>query len=162
MRTSEMDDQGRRPGTTVAVTVGLSAIFGASVLVQVWLLPAAVARAVALFPEAVPLAAPALVWGVCAIACWQAVAVGGLRLVHLPRTPQAEASTRRWVFGVIGCLLAFVVLDGLAFTRLNEAGFTPPGLMLGLIASGLISLIAAAALALFLASGPSLRVAIRR
>ena len=162
MRTSEMDDHGRRPGTTVAVTVGLSAIFGASVLVQLWMLPAAVARAVALFPEAVPLAAPALVWGVCAIACWQAVAVGGLRLVHLPRRPQAEASTRRWVFGVIGCLLAFVVLDGLALTRLNEAGFTPPGLILGLIASGFISLIAAAALALFLASGPSLRSAVRR
>jgi len=162
MRTSELDDGGRHPGTTVAVTVGLSAVLGALVLVQVWLLPAAVGRAVALFPEAAPLAAPALIWGVCAIACWQAIAVGGLRLVHLPRWPQAEASTRQWVFGVIGCLLAFVVLDGLAFARLNEAGYTPPGLMLGLIASGLISLVAAAELALFLASGHSLRVAIRR
>lgn len=162
MRTSELDDGGRHPGTTVAVTVGLSAVLGALVLVQVWLLPAAVGRAVALFPEAAPLAAPALIWGVCAIACWEAIAVGGLRLVRLPRWPQAEASTRQWVFGVIGCLLAFVVLDGLAFAPLNEASYTPPGLMLGLIASGLISLVAAAALALFLASGHSLRVAIRR
>lgn len=129
-----------------------------SVLVQVWVLPAAVERAVSLFPEVGPLAAPAILWGVCAVLCWQVIAVIGLQLVRRALENRAGSSTHRWIGAVIGCLLAFAALVAFAFIALNETGYTPPGVMLALVTGGLIALISAGALALFLGSSPSLSV----
>jgi hypothetical protein len=147
---------GRR--TLFALFVALLAFLLLSILVQVWVLPKAVARAVSLFPEVGPLAAPAIVWGICAILCWQVIAVIGLQLVRRALEPRADSSTHKWISAVIGCLLAFIALVALAFIALNAAGYTPPGVMLGLVTGGLVALVSAGALALFLGNSPSLRV----
>ncbi|MCB5281497.1 MULTISPECIES: DUF2975 domain-containing protein [unclassified Arthrobacter] len=142
--------------TLFALSVALVALFLLSVVVQVWVWPAAVERTVFLFPEVGPLAAQAILWGVCAVLCWQVIAVIGLELVRRALGNRADSSTRRWIGAVIGCLLAFAAIVTVAFTALNERGYTPPGVMLGLFAGGLIALISAGALAVFLGSSPSL------
>lgn len=144
--------------TSFALFVALLIFLLLSVLVQVRVVPAAVERAVSLFPEVRPLAAPAIVWGVCAIVCWQAIAVIGLQVVRLAREHRADLSTPKWLGAVIGCLLSFVALVALAFIALNVTGYTPPGVMLGLFAGGLIALIAAGSLALILGNSPTVRV----
>lgn len=146
---------GRR--ASVALGAVLLILLLLSVFAQVWTLPAAVERVVALFPEVAPLAAPAIVWGICAIACWQAMAVIGLRLVASTRHQQADSSPGPWLRAIVACLLAFVALVVAAFIALNVLRYTPPGVMLGLIAGGLGALIAAGALALFLGTRPPLR-----
>lgn len=153
----------RRPGngwvpmmsrrTSFAVLLGLLLFLLLSVLLQVWVVPAAVERAVSTFPEVQPLAVPAVVWGVCAIMCWQAIVVLGMWRVRRTGELTEGVSARGWLYAVIGCLLAFfgLVFFGLvasAFVVLNERGYTPPGVMLGLIGGGLIALIAAGSLAL--------------
>ncbi|MDQ0755937.1 DUF2975 domain-containing protein [Arthrobacter sp. B3I4] len=143
--------------TSCTLFVALLVLLLLSVLVQVWALPAAVERAVSLFPEVRPLAVPALVWGACAIVCWQAIAVIGLLLVRLSREHRVDSSAHKWLGAVIGCLLAFVALVVTAFIALNETGYTSPGVMLGLFAGGLVALIAAGSLALFLGYGPQIR-----
>lgn len=143
--------------TSSALTVALVILLLLSVPVQAWLLPAAVARGVAAFPEVGPLAAPAIVWGVCAIACWQAMAVIGLRLVRSAGGHGPHSSAGKWLRALFGCLLAFIALIVAAFIALNILGYTPPGVMLGLIAGGFGALVAAGTLALFLGSGPATR-----
>lgn len=139
-----------------ALFVALVAFLLLSVMVQVWVLPAAVERAVSLFPEVSPLAVPAILWGVCVVLCWQAIAVIGLQQVRRSLENRVDSSTHRWIGAMIGCLLVFAALVLFAFIELNEAGYTPPGVMLGLVTGGLMALISAAALALFLGSSPSL------
>lgn len=141
-----------------ALSVALLAFLLLSILVQVWVLPKAVERAVSLFPEVGPLAVSAILWGICAILCWQVIAVIGLQLVRRALEPRADSSAHKWFGAVIGCLLAFVALVALAFIALNAAGYTPPGVMLGLVAGGLIALVSAGALTLLLGNSPSLRV----
>lgn len=143
--------------TSCALYVALLVLLMLSALAQVWVLPAAVARAVSLFPEVRPLAVPALVWGACAIICWQAIALIGLLLVRRSRERRADLSTRKWLGAVIGCLLAFVALIVTAFIALNETGYASPGVMLGLLAGGLVALMAAGSLALFLGNRPQIR-----
>jgi hypothetical protein len=82
----------------------------------------------------------------------------GLQQVRRALELRADSSSHRWIGAVIGCLLAFAALVAFAFIALNETGYTPPGVMLGLVTGGLIALISAGALALFLGSSPSLRV----
>ena len=143
--------------TAFALMAALVSLLLLSVFAQAWLLPAAVARGVAVFPEVEPLAAPAIVWGVCAIACWQAIAVIGLRLVIRARDHKPDASAGPWLRAVLGCLLAFISLVVAAFIALNAWGYTTPGVMLGLIAGGFGALIAAGALLLFLGTRPATR-----
>jgi hypothetical protein len=143
--------------TSFALFVALLVLLLLSVVVQVWVLPAAVARAVSLFPEVRTLTVPAIVWGICAIACWQAIAVIGLHLVHRAREHRADSSTYKWLRAVIGCLLAFIALVTSAFIALNGMGYTPPGVMLGLLAGGLIALVAVGSLVLFLGDRPFIR-----
>ena len=142
--------------TLSVLFVALVALLLLSVVVQVWVLPAAVERTVSLFPEVGPLAPQAILWGVCAVLCWQVIAVIGLELVRRALGNRADSSTRRWIAAVIGCLLAFAAIVTVAFTALNERGYTPPGVMLGLVTGGLIALPSAGALAVFLGSNPSL------
>lgn len=139
-----------------ALFVALVALLLLSVVVQVWAWPAAMERTVSLFPEVRPLAAQATLWGVCAVLCWQVIAVIGLELVRRALEHRADSSTRRWLGAVIGCLLVFAALVIAAFIVLNERGYTPPGAMIGLFTGGLIALISAGALSVFLASNPSL------
>ena len=143
-------------GILFALFVALVALLLLSVVVQVWVWPAAVERTVSLFPEVGPLAGQAILWGVCAVLCWQVIAVIGLELVRRALGNRADSSTRRWIGAVIGCLLVFAALVTVAFIALNERGYTPPGVMLGLVTGGLIALISAGALAVFLGSNPSM------
>ncbi|NUT70995.1 DUF2975 domain-containing protein [Pseudarthrobacter sp. C4D7] len=124
-----------------------------TVLLQLWVVPASVERAVLAFPEVEPLAGQAIVWGVCAIVCWQAIAVLALRLVWRTGEITEVVSARRWLYAVIGCLLTFSGLVVSAFVALNEQGYAPPGVMLGLMGGGLLTLIAAGVLALVVESG---------
>ncbi|WP_354186348.1 DUF2975 domain-containing protein [Arthrobacter sp. UYCu712] len=85
---------------------------------------------------------PAIVWGICAIACWQAIAVIGLRLVVRASDHRFDSSANKWLGAVVDCLFVFIVLVVAAFIALNVLGYTTPGVMLGLLAGGLVALIA--------------------
>lgn len=142
--------------TWVALAVGLLFLLLLSVFAQVWILPSAVERVVAVFPEVEPLTVPAIVWGICAIACWQAIAAIGLRLVVSARDHKVDSSASTWLYAMVACLLAFIVLVVAAFIALNVLGYATPGVMLGLIAGGFGAL-AAGALVLFLGTRPAMR-----
>lgn len=145
-----------RRRTSFALTVGLLILLVMTVFAQVWIFPAAVERVVAVFPEVEPLTVPAIVWGICAIACWQAIAVIALRLVMRARDHIVDSSASKWLRAMVGCLLAFIVLVVAAFIALNVLGYTTPGVMLGLIAGGFSALIAATTLVLLLGTRPRL------
>ncbi|MDQ1597305.1 MAG: hypothetical protein QOI70_729 [Microbacteriaceae bacterium] len=146
-----------RRGIFFAVTSVLLVLLLLSVFTQVWALPAEVGRVVAVFPEVKPLAVPSVIWGVIAIACWQAVGVIGLRIAVLARDRRFDASAYGWLRAMVGCLLVFIVLIVSAFIALNVMGYTTPGVMLGLIGGGLIALVAVGSLVLFLVTRPALR-----
>lgn len=141
-----------------ALSATLVAFLASSVVLQVLVLPAAVNRAVLLFPEVRPLADQAIIWGACAVFCWQVIAVIGLLRVRRGLKDREGSSTHGWIGGMIGCLLVFAALDLVAFIELSEAGYTPPVVMLGLVTGGLMALISAAGLALLLGSRPSIGV----
>jgi hypothetical protein len=140
-----------------ALTAALLVLLLVSVFTQVWILPAEVERVVAVFPEVEPLAVPSVIWGVVAIACWQAVAVMGLPLVIRARDRRLDVSAYGWLRAMVGCLLAFVVLVVTAFIALTVMRYTTPGVMLGLIGGALLALIAVGSLALFLGTRPLAR-----
>lgn len=140
-----------------AVTAVLLILLILSVFTQVWLLPSEVKNVVAVFPETNPIAVPAIIWGAVAIACWQVVAVIGLKLVHLARDHGLDASNYGWIQAMIGCIVAFIVLVVVAFIALNVLGYTTPGVMLGLIGGGVLAMIVAGSLALFLGTRPLAR-----
>ncbi|MCU1584554.1 MAG: hypothetical protein JWM49_1110 [Microbacteriaceae bacterium] len=146
-----------RRGNFFAVTAVLLVLLLLSVFTQVWALPSAVESVVAVFPEVKPLAVPSVIWGVIAIACWQAVGVIGLRIAALARDDRFDASAYGWLRAMVGCLLVFIVLVVSAFVALNVMGYTTPGVMLGLIGGGLIAVIAVGCLVLFLVTRPALR-----
>lgn len=146
-----------RSGTWLALTAVLVLLLVLSVLTQVWLLPAAVESVVAVFPEVALLAVPSIIWGVLAIACWQAIGVIGLRLALLSRDHLFHASADGWLRAMVGFLVAFNVLVVSAFIALSVMGYATPGVMLGLIGGGLIALIAVSALILFIVNRPFLQ-----
>ena len=145
-----------RRETSFALIAALIVVLLVSVVTQVWAFPAMVQRIATTFPEVEPLVAPGIAWGVIAIACWQAIAVIGLRLVVISRDHRLNASDYGWLRAIIGCLLAFVVLVASAFIALSVMGYSTPA-MLGLIGAGLLALIAAGGLGLFLWTRPLAR-----
>ena len=88
--------------------------------------------------------------GVLAIACWQVVALIGLRLVALARNQKFEAAAKGWILAIIGCLLTFIVLVMSAYIALIMMGYATPDVMLGLMDGGILALVAATSLAAFL------------
>ena len=60
-----------------------------------------------------------------------------------------------WLRAIVGCLVAFIVLDVSAFIALNVMGYTTPGVMLGLISGGLVALLVSGFLVLFLGTRPA-------
>jgi hypothetical protein len=123
----------------------------------VWVLPSEVEHLVALFPEVEPLAAPSVIWGVIAIACWQAVAVMGVPLAIRARDRKLSPAAYGWLRAMVCCLLAFIVLVVAAFITLSVMEYATPGVMLGLIGGGLIALIVAVAVVFFLWTRPLAR-----
>ena len=149
--TKQWSEAEMRRGTSFALTAVLLVLLLLSVFTQVWVIPSEVESVVAVFPEVKPLAVPSVIWGFIAIACWQAIAIIGLRLVMLARDPKVDVSAcYGWLRAVVGCLLAFIVLVASAFIALSVMGYTTPGVMFGLIGGGLVALIAAGSLVLFL------------
>ncbi|TDW30095.1 DUF2975 domain-containing protein [Cryobacterium psychrophilum] len=144
-----------RRWTSFALNALLLVLLVLSVFTQVWALPHAVDSVVSVFPEVNPLAVPSIIWGVVAIACWQAIAVIGLRLVILVRDDRFDSSSFGWLRAIVGCLVAFIVLDASAFIALNVMGYTTPGVMLGLISGGLVALLGSGFLVLFLGTRPA-------
>ncbi|QDY91068.1 DUF2975 domain-containing protein [Arthrobacter sp. UKPF54-2] len=144
---------GRRSASAALAALLLLVLL--SVVVQAWVLPAAVERAVTLFPEVRPLTVPAIVWGVCSIACWQAIAVIAVQLLRRRRDGRSGIAPGKLLAAAGGCLAAFVALVVAAFVALNRLGHTPPGVMLGLLAAGFTALITLGTLA-FLAGNPAL------
>lgn len=145
-----------RRWTSIALLALLLALLVLSVFIQVWALPREVDALVSVFPEVTPLAAPSVIWGVVAIACWQAIAVIGLRLVVLVRGHRFDSSSYGWIRGMVGCLIAFIVLVVCAFIALSVMGYATP-LMLGLIASGLVALVIVVSLLIFLGANSAVR-----
>ena len=96
--------------------------------------------AVQVFPEVSPIPVPSIVWGVIAIACWQAVVLIGLRLAVLARSHKFGPPAYGWLHAIVGCLLVFIVLVVSAFIALNVMAYGTPGVLLGLIGGGLIAL----------------------
>lgn len=139
--------------SAILVVLLLLSLFG-----QLRVFPASVDRLVAVFPEVEPLALPAVIWGVAAIACWQAVAVIGLRLISRTHHHGFDASITNGIRAMIGCLLLFIALVVSAFVALAVMGYTTPGVMFGLIAVGLVALIVVGSLVLFLRTGPRFRM----
>ncbi|KFF58128.1 hypothetical protein JF66_20965, partial [Cryobacterium sp. MLB-32] len=90
-------------------------------------------------------------------ACWQAVALIGLRLVVLIRDHRFDSSSYGWLRAMVGCLLAFIVLVVSAFIALSVMGYTTPGVMYGLIAGGLVALIIVVSLMVFLGANSVIR-----
>ncbi|TDW28708.1 DUF2975 domain-containing protein [Cryobacterium psychrophilum] len=146
-----------RRGISFTLTAALLAVLLVSVFTQLWLLPHAAASVVAVFPEVEPLQVPSVIWGVAAIACWQAVAGIALRVVVLVRDDRFDASADGWLRAMLGCLLAFIGLAVFAIIALNMMGYTTPGVMYGVIAGGLMALIMAVPLVLFLWTRPTSR-----
>ena len=128
-----------------------------SIVVQAWILPAAVERAVSLFPEVRPLTVPAIVWGVVAMARWQGIAVLAALLLRRGRDRSSGIAPGKLLAAAGGCLAAFIALVASAFVVLNGLGYTPPGVMLGLLAAGFTALIALGSLAFLAANGSLLR-----
>ncbi|WP_035880912.1 DUF2975 domain-containing protein, partial [Cryobacterium sp. MLB-32] len=128
-----------RRWTSFALNALLLVLLVLSVFAQAWALPHEVDTLVSVFPEVKPLAVPSIIWGVVAIACWQAVALIGLRLVVLIRDHRFDSSSYGWLRAMVGCLLAFIVLVVSAFIALSVMGYTTPGVMYGLIAGGLVA-----------------------
>ena len=139
-------------GTSFALIGLLAVLLLASVVTQVWVLPNAAASVVAVFPEVSLLLVSGVTWGVLAIACWQAIAVMGLRLVVLARSHRFSSASYVWLLAMLGCLIAFLVLVVSAFIALNVMGYTTPGAMLGLIIGGLVALLAIGSLILLMRS----------
>lgn len=139
-----------RRGTSFALTAALLVLLVGSVFTQVWALPAEVRIVGVVFPETRPIAVPSIIWGVVAIACWQAVALICLRIVVLARHGRFNSSVYGWLRAIVGCLLAYLVLVVGAFIALSVMGFMTAGVMLGLIGTGLIALFAVLSLLLFL------------
>lgn len=139
-----------RRDTSILLTVIIFALLVLALFAQVWALPAEVERVGVVFPVTKPIAIPAIVWGVVAIACWQAVAVICLRIVLLARRHKFNASAYGLLRAIVGCLLAFLVLVVAAFIALNLMGFATPGVMFGLVGTGLVALIVVVSLLLFL------------
>jgi len=139
-----------RRGTSIALGALLIVLLVLSVVTQLWLLPAAVRSMVVAFPEVSLLQVPAITWGVLAVLCWQAVAVIALRVIVLARTDRFYASAHGWLRAMVGCIAVFLVLVVSAFIALTVMGYTTPGVMLGLIAGGLLASVAAVALVLYL------------
>lgn len=138
-----------RRGIAFALSAVLLVLLLLSVFGQVWVLPSAAERVVATFPETRPFMASSIIWGVVAIACWQAVAIIGLWLVMLARQHRFGPAAYGWLWAMVGCLLAFMVIAVSAFVALRAIGYATPA-MLGLIGGGLLALIAAGSLVLFL------------
>ena len=141
--------------------IGLFTIIGVplivSVAMQVWVLPAEVHSTVDIFPVVEPLAVPAIVWGVSAIACWQAIGVILLRIVILIRADKFTVATSPWPAAIVWYLMVFLVLVLAAFIAINVMGYTTPGVYYGLVASGLIAVVALVWLGMFLGSRPAAR-----
>lgn len=143
-----------RPKTSVALSALLVTLLLASLLLQAWALPAWVARVVAQFPEVEHVATPAVVWGVVATACGQAVLLAGLRLVALARRGVPAVEAARWWRVVLGGLLAYVLLAAAAFLRLQALGYATPGLMLALLVTGATAAVGAGVVHLRLGTRP--------
>jgi len=139
-----------RRGTSLALTTVLSVLLVLSVFAEVWLLPTEIGKVVSVFPEVQPLAAPSVLWSVFAIACWQVAAVIGLHLAALARAQKFEAAAKRWILAIIGSLLAFIVLAVSAYIALNMMDYATPGVMLGLMAGGILAVVAITSLVAFL------------
>ena len=141
--------------------IGLFTIIGvplvASVALQVWVLPSGVQSVVDVFPEVEWLAVPSIVWGVSAIACWQAIAVILLRIVLLIRADKFVVATSPWPGAIVGYLSVFLVLVVGAFVAINVMGYTTPGVYYGLVAAGLVAIAAVVWLGMFLARRPAAR-----
>ncbi|MFM9431910.1 small-conductance mechanosensitive channel [Arthrobacter sp. MP_2.3] len=141
--------------TSLLISAALVALLLAGALTQAWVLPAAVERVVAVFPEVKPLAVPAIAWGILAIACWQAPAGIGVWLVLRARHHGFDKLSYDWLRVAVGCLLAFIALVVSAVAALSGLGYATPGVMFGLIAGGLVVLIAAGGLVLVLGDRPA-------
>lgn len=146
---------GRRSAS--AALAALLLLLLLSVVAQAWILPAAVERAASLFPEVRPLTVPAIVWGVCSIACWQAIAVIAVQLLRRDPDHGSGIAPGKLLAAVGACLAAFILLVVSAFVALNGVGYTPPGVMLGLLAAGFTALIALGSLAFLAGNGSLLR-----
>jgi hypothetical protein len=139
-----------RRATSFVLTAALLVVLAGSVLLEVWALPAEIATVGVVFPQTRPIAVPAVIWGVIAIACWQAVVLICLRIVAMARQERFNSSVYGWLRAIVGCLLAYLVLVVGAFIALSMMGFMTAGVMLGLIGTGLVALIGALSLGLFL------------
>jgi hypothetical protein len=143
-------------GTTSVLATLLALMLVASVLVQVWAFPATVAGVAETFPEVDYLVVPGVVWGVLAIACWQAIGVILLRTVALARAHRLDATAYGWLWAVVGCLMVFLMLVAAAVVGLTAWGYSTPA-MLALNAAGMLSAIAGVSLVGFLISRPAAR-----
>jgi hypothetical protein len=143
-----------RRRTSPLLAAALIVVLAGSLAVQVWVLPSAADRVVAVFPEVERLVVASVVWGVLAIACWQAIALIGLRVVLTARVRRLHEIPRGWLRAVVGCLLAFLVLVVVALVALTVMEYATPGVMLGLVFGGLVALVGLAALGIHLAVQP--------
>lgn len=135
--------------TSIVLTALILALLVLSVLVEALALPSFARSAATAFPEVSSLVVPAIIWGVFAIACWQVIGVMGIRLVLLPPDHGVDASVSGWVRVIVGCLLAFLALVVAAFVVLSIKGYATPGVMLGLIVSGIIAVFGVLSLVVF-------------
>ena len=131
-----------RRGMSVAVVVALAVVLIVSLFGQLVVLPGAVARAAALFPEVEPYAGLGIAWGVLAIACIQVIALCSIPLLLTARTRAAGQSSTIWHRGIQGATLLLLALIIAAIVALNTLAFATPGVMLALIGSGILVLAA--------------------
>lgn len=131
--------------TSFALAALLLVLLLGSVFLQVWVLPQAIMHTIAMFPEVESLGMPGLVWGVLAIACFQAVVIIGLRLVALAHKDKFRRSAYAWVRAIVGCLVAFIAIVVAAFTALTAMGYSSPA-QAELIVLGVLAVIATATL----------------
>jgi hypothetical protein len=77
--------------------------------------------------------------------------------VVLIRADRFTLATSQWPRAIVGYLMVFLVLVVAAFVAINVMGYTTPGVYYGLVASGLIAVVAVVWLGMFLGSRPAAR-----
>lgn len=136
----------------IILTTALIIFLGFCLYLQVQGIPSG-ARAIGkTFPEVERLVLPSIIWGIFAVACWEGLAILGLRVVTLAWKNKLGLSILPTLRAMVACLALFFVLAALAFIVLGAMGYLTGGAMLGLLGSGLIALCGASGLGIYIGS----------
>ena len=111
----------------IGTKVAIAAVFAATLLAQITVIPAAARESAYRFPEAAELQVPGVVWAVLVVACVQIVLVCNWRLLSMVASESIfTESAFRYVNVMIGSCWAATALMVMAYVGLVAAGWPGP------------------------------------